>query len=259
MVNFSCYIEKNNSLKGNKMLENKKVIIFDMDGTLIDSVGIWNEVDRILIKQLCNLDVDENEIVRQRENVLKSAKTNDIYVEYCEYLSKKYKINNTPEEILELRLKISDYYINNVVDYKPGAEKVLHKLKDEGYILAIATTTMNRQIDSYKNINKNIINKANINTFFTLIITKEDVLCKKPNPEIHFKIMNALNVKPEECIVVEDSLMGVEAAHNAGIDVISMYDRYSDQDRDKINEISNFNFSNWDEFLNCLLEKYTTN
>ena len=53
------------------MLENKKVIIFDLDGTLIDSIGIWNAIDVELIKKTCNKSVEDEDIGKQRDNVLK--------------------------------------------------------------------------------------------------------------------------------------------------------------------------------------------
>lgn len=72
------------------MFKNKKVIIFDMDGTLIDSVGIWNKTDEILIKKLSNNEeIKVNNIQQIRDNVLAQCKTENIYLEYCEYLGKK--------------------------------------------------------------------------------------------------------------------------------------------------------------------------
>ena len=74
----------------------------------------------------------------------------------------------------------------------------------------------------------------------------------KPNPEVYLKIINELRVKKEDCIIIEDSLIGVEAANNAGIDVAVIYDKYSDCDREKINELSQYRFSDFKEMLNEL-------
>ena len=156
------------------------------------------------------------------------------------------------KEILDLRWMISDDYIKNQIDYKPNADKLLHILKDKGDILALATTTTNRQLDAYRHYNKNIIEKANLDEIFEIILSKEDVHDKKPSSEVHDKIMSLLNVSPSECLIIEDSLIGVQAAKNAGIEVAVMYDKYSDCDREEINKLSQYQFKDFDEILNYI-------
>ncbi len=232
------------------MLENKKVIIFDMDGTLIDSVWIWNAIDEELIKQAGTIPLGNENIAKQRDDALKRFRDiPDSYLAYCEFLREKYESKLTKEEIRALRYEIADDYLKNKVDYKPNAPKVLTTLKEKGYTLAIASTTLRHCIDIYTTKNKNLMEKANFKDIFSLILTKEDVTAKKPSPEVHQKIMEILNVKPEECIIIEDALIGVEAAKNAGIEVAVMYDKYADEDRDKINELADYTFNNFNEML----------
>ena len=64
--------------------------------------------------------------------------------------------------------------------------------------------------------------------------------------------MEITNSKPEECLVIEDSLSGVQAAKNAGIDVVCIYDKYSNVDRVEIERISDYNVSNFSELSNQL-------
>ena len=84
---------------------------------------------------------------------------------------------------------------------------------------------------------------------FTLIYSKDAVKNLKPDPEVHYKILEELQVKREDCIIVEDSLIGVEAANNANIDVISIYDKYSDYNREEINKSSQYRFNDFKEML----------
>ena len=74
------------------MFKGKKVIIFDMDGTLIDSVGVWNKVDMELIKELGGLDeLNELDIQQQRDKKLREySKLENPYINYCHFLSLKY-------------------------------------------------------------------------------------------------------------------------------------------------------------------------
>lgn len=238
------------------MLENKKVIIFDLDGTLIDSIGIWNDVDEKLIKAIGNAELDIVDIGKQRDEKLKEfSKCEDTYLEYCGFLKEKYNSTMTKEEIKKLRYQIADDYLKDVIDYKPNAEKVLKYLKEKGFTLVIASTTNDHTIENYKKDNKNIINKANLEDIFTLIYSKGAAKQLKPNPEIHLKILKELNVKPEECLIIEDSLIGVEAANNANIEVAVMYDKYSDSNREEINKLSQYQFNNFYEMLEYIKQE----
>ncbi len=178
------------------MFKGKKVIIFDMDGTLIDSMGIWNEIDRQLIKKLGNNEkIEENIIQKQRDFALREySKEKNPYVKYCELLGKQYESNLNGEEILNLRYKISEDYLKNVIDYKPNAE-------------------------------------------------------------IYSKIINEQNVIKDECLIFEDSLIGLEAAKNAGIECAVVYDKYSDEDREKINAIADYKLNNFNEAIKKLNEE----
>lgn len=128
----------------------------------------------------------------------------------------------------------------------------MHFLQKKGYILALATTTTNDKLNIYRNYNINIKNKADIDELFSIIFSKEDVKKKKPSPEVHNKIVRLLGVKPSECLIIEDSLIGVQAANEAGIEVATIYDKYSDCDRKEINRLSQYQFNNFNEMLNAI-------
>lgn len=237
------------------MFEKKKVILFDMDGTLIDSVGIWNEVDSTLILQLGGKKLPEEEIQIQRDTLLrKFSKCPNPYEEYCGTLGKKYGSPLAPAEIVKLRYNIAQRFLVEAVDYKPDAEKLLKLLKEAGYTLVIATTTKRGNMDIYRTKNKNILEKAPLDDYFSLIYTREDVKEIKPNPEIYHRIMGELGVTPEECLIFEDSLIGVEAGNNAGIQVAAVYDRYSAGETKEIKERADYYFDNFAQVI-ALLSK----
>ena len=82
-------------------LKRKKYIIFDMDGTLIDSIGVWNRTDQKLIEEFGGISIDLNDIQTERDNFLHNNHNSDIYLAYCEYLIKKYNFSQDEKKILE--------------------------------------------------------------------------------------------------------------------------------------------------------------
>lgn len=232
------------------MFKNKKFAFFDMDGTLIDSVGIWNQIDQKLIKKLANRSVIEELIQQDRDTQLKifNFEANP-YLYYCQYLKDKYSSDFSAEEIIKLRYEIAQDFLQNIIDYKPQADLVIKKLKEKNFVLAITTTTKRTNMNIYCTLNKNICTKAPLEKYFDLIYTREDVKKIKPHPEVYLKAMQTLHAKPEECIVFEDSLVGIEAAQSAGIETIAIYDKYSNIDKKQILEKADFYINNYTEIL----------
>lgn len=239
------------------MFKGKKVIIFDMDGTLIDSVGIWNEVDKNFIKKLgATEELDETSLQKQRDILLRTfSKAENPYLEYCKTLGKKYHSELSAEQILKLRYDVAQDYLKNKVDYKPYADEFIRKLKEENFVLAIASTTRRDNMRIYQKQNENIMKKAAIDDYFSLVLTREDVKEMKPNPEVFLKVVEELKVKKEECLIFEDTLVGVEAAKNAGMEVVAMYDKYSDGEREEINQIANYQLDNYADAIEMLDER----
>ncbi len=239
------------------MFKGKKVIIFDMDGTLIDSIGIWNKVDVELIKELGYVgELNEDEIQQQRDDKLREYSTlENPYIWYCQFLNSKYGSNLTGEETLKKRYDIAQNYLKNEIDYKKDVPKLLEILKEKKYTLVIASTTRKKNMEIYLSENANLINKANLKDYFSIIYTREDAKEIKPNPEIYFKLLNELKIEKEQCLIFEDSLIGVEAANNAGIEVVAMYDKYSDLERDEIKKKATYYFKNYSDVIQNLLKE----
>ena len=238
-------------------LKNKKYIIFDMDGTLIDSIGVWNRTDQKLIEEYAGLTIDLDTIQLERDSFLHSNQDSDIYVAYCEYLIKKYKFSiHNAEELLKIRWNKSGEVLEREMDFKLDVPELILRLRKLGFTLILATMTTQVQLDIYSKKNKKMLKQMDISKVFDLITRKEDVKNKKPDPEIYNIIMKHYNANASECLVFEDSYTGVLASKNAGIDVVNIYDKYADLDRDKINTITDYSILNYREFINYLDFKY---
>ena len=205
---------------------------------------------------LYKFKLEENDIQKQRDDKLREfSKSENPYLDYCKFLNSKYGNNITGEEILTKRYDISQNYLKKKIDYKKDVPKLLRLLKEKNYTMVIASTTRRKNIDTYFNENINIISKANIKDYFSRVYTREDVKELKPNPEVYLKVLKELKVKKEQCLIFEDSLIGIDAANNVGIEVVAMYDKYSDMDREEINKKATYKINNYGEVIQHLLQE----
>jgi beta-phosphoglucomutase-like phosphatase (HAD superfamily) len=107
-------------------------------------------------------------------------------------------------------------------------------------------------VNVYRTRNEKIRKKADLDTYFRLVYTREDAKEIKPNPEIYLRVIEELGVTAEECLVFEDSLIGIEAAKNAGIESVAVYDSYSDAEREQINALADYQVQSYTELLRVL-------
>ena len=231
------------------MLTNKKLLIFDLDGTLIDSVGVWNKVDCEIIQKIRRDGKTELENVQKSRDdaLMRYREEKDPYLAYYGWLKEKYSAIESAEKIGEMRKAVAKSMVEKEVDYKPFAAEAVKALKTRGFTLVIASTTRRINLEAYKSVNRNIVSKARLEDYFSAIYTHEDVENIKPAPDIHLRLMREFNVLPSECLVFEDSLVGVMAAKNAGIEVCAVYDEHSDGDREKISFLADYKIHDFSE------------
>lgn len=105
-------------------------------------------------------------------------------------------------------------------------------------------------IERYQQYNANVNSAIDFTHDFDLILTRGNVKHIKPHPEIYLTAMQHFQLQPEECLIVEDSLIGIEAAVFAGIDAVAIYDEYSAAEQEQIQSKARFYVQNFIEFSN---------
>lgn len=232
------------------MLKGKKLIIFDLDGTLLDTVGLWNEIDREIISTFGTKPApDLKTIQTERDRIINNAQDPHPYIAYCEYLKAHYAATLDTQSLYDERYRIADDFLVNRVDYKPAAPEFLKALKARGLKLAVASTTRGKNIEIYRTKNRHLLEKAPFDEMFEVIYSRNDAERIKPDPAIHIRLMREFNVTPQECLIFEDSLVGAQAAHAAGIECAVIYDQYSDDDRDELNRLADYRFDDFGRAL----------
>jgi len=233
-------------------LSQKELIIFDLDGTLMDSVGVWNDIDQQLIQHFCGRLIDLDEIQRVRDAFVETfvGDGDKLYPAYGEHLNKYYNFNSTKEDVWDWRVKTATHYLTKVFDYIPHADKVLLALKQKGLKLALATNSIGRALDAMKS-NKNF-DKAPFDNIFDFVISSSNVERRKPAPDMYLAVLKHFGIAAERCLVFEDSLEGVQAGKAAGIEVINVYDKHSDKERDDINKLADYRIDCYTEILKVI-------
>lgn len=235
------------------MLKGKKLIIFDLDGTLLDTVGLWNEIDREIISTFGTKPApDLKTIQTERDRIINNAQDPHPYIAYCEYLKARYAATLDAQSLYDERYRIADDFLIHRVDYKPAAPEFLKALKARGLKLAVASTTRGKNIEIYRTKNRHLLEKAPFDEMFEVVYSRNDAERIKPDPAIHLRLMCEFNVTPQECLIFEDSLVGVQAAQAAGIECAVIYDQYSDDDRDELNRLADYRFNDFAQALKAL-------
>lgn len=241
-----------------KDISKLELVIFDLDGTLIDSNGMHNKLD-IELSRWLGEEKNEEEILKDRDVFFKENRSGDIYLNYCEFLKNKYHVDFSKEEILQYRRDLLND-LSKFIKFKPKADEMIKYLKSKKINIALGTVSRKSTLNIYCNENKYMKDKCNLYEYFDYILTKDDVKKKKPDPEVYEKILHKFGIDDNsKSLVIEDSLTGVKAAKNANLRTIVMYDKYSDKDRDEINKLADYSVNDYSELIDIFKKGYKGN
>lgn len=209
--------------------------IFDMDGTVIDSMPIWDDLS---YNFLTARGVTPKPDLREKVSTM-------FLKESSQYVVDEYKLDCTAEDVLAfMHEQINDFYINTVPP-KEDIKPFLEKLKAAGVKMCIATATERRLAIPALEHNGML-------EYFDEIFTCAELGESKRNPLIFEKALEFLGTKKEETFVFEDSFHAVETAAKAGFPVAAVYDKSAAQKEKEIRELSKvffYKYSELDEFF----------
>ncbi|ERI89604.1 HAD hydrolase, family IA, variant 3 [Clostridiales bacterium oral taxon 876 str. F0540] len=183
-------------------------IIFDMDGTLFDtervSFNIWREV-----AQKYGYSMDKEVYAS-----LMGRKRNDANEMLLELYGEDFPLDKIRDE---KEMDMLKFIQENGVPVKDGVYELLDFLVENGYKIALATSTSRERAVF-------LLERTNIIDKFSVIVCGDDVINSKPNPEIFLKAAEGMKISPKKCVVIEDSPAGIEAAFNGGMLSINVPD-----------------------------------
>ncbi|MSS64046.1 HAD family hydrolase [Velocimicrobium porci] len=192
------------------MLRNKKAVIFDLDGTLIDSMSMWREID---IEYLGRFGIVLPETLQDEIEGMSFSET-------AVYFKQRFGLEDSLEQIKQTWNQMAGYKYANEVPFKQGAKAFVKYLKKKGIKTGIATSNS-------KELVKAVLENHHMVQYFDSIHTACEVKKGKPAPDIYELVANELQVIPEECLVFEDVIQGIRAGKSAGMTVCAVYDDYT--------------------------------
>ncbi len=202
-----------------------KAFIFDLDGTLVDSMWMWKTIDiEFLGRYGCECPDD-----------LQRAIEGMSFTETADYFLKRFALPLSTDEIKGIWTEMSIDKYRSQVPVKPGVMRLLQYAKDRGIRCGIATSNGTDMVDA-------VLASQNLRPYFQVVTTACEVKEGKPSPDIYLKVAETLGVRPEECLVFEDVPAGATAGKRAGMTVCGVADADADARnlRDEMLEITDF-------------------
>lgn len=208
------------------MLTNIKAAIFDLDGTLINSMSLWDQIDiDYLTSKNIPLPDDLNDEISH-------LSFNQVAV----YFKERFKLEDSLDDIKNTWNTMAYDHYSSDITLKDGVVEFLDFLKKSNIKIGLATSNSTELLEASLKFNK-------IYDYFDAITITDEVSIGKHEPDVYLLAAKKLNVKPEECIVFEDILPAVKGAKKAGMKVIAVEDECSVLDKDDI-------IKNSDGFIN---------
>lgn len=188
-------------------------VIFDLDGTLIDSMGVWEDIDKRFFAELGMVAPSDVSEKFKRMTVEEAA----------QYVIDRFGISMTVPEIVKRNeeLVAEEYHRN--IPLKSGAKRLLRLLSDYQIPCCVATAT-------YASLASPALMRLGVLDQVQFILTCAEVGQGKRNPAVFLEAASRLGTLPQETLVIEDSLHCVQTAMNAGFQTAAVYDGYADDD-----------------------------
>lgn len=207
-----------------------KGAIFDMDGTLIDSMPIWDDLSYNLLKA--------NGIEPKRDL---REKVSSMYLrESSQYVIDEYGLDMTVDEVINhIDSMVRDFYLNSVPP-KEDVKPFLERMKAAGVKMCVATATQ-------RDFAVPALERNGMLDYFDTILTCEEVGSNKQSPLVFERALELLGTKKEETLVFEDSLHAIKTAVNAGFPVAAIYDKSSQKNAETIKSLSSYYFYRYSE------------
>lgn len=205
------------------LVEPRAGVVFDVDGTLLNSSHIWTDAGKTY---LASLGVEAEDGLGRKLFQMSLD-------EGAIYMKERYSLDQSNEEIKNGVLKVvEDFYLYEA-PLKPGAEKLIKHLAEHEIPMVVASSSKREHIEA-------ALGRLGVLPYFKRIFTCDEVGIGKHNPKIFMQCDECMGVTPERTWVIEDGLYAMRTAKNSGFNVVGILDEESRPDWDEIAVVADF-------------------
>ncbi len=216
------------------MLKDIDAVIFDIDGTLIDSMWIWTNIDELFLKKY-HLTEPEH---------FHEGMEGKSYSETAQYFLDLFpELPHTRKELEEEWNEMAYEIYTTEIQLKKGAFDFIQTLYKAGIKLGIATSNS-------RNLAEGTLKNNQIFHYFDSIWTADEAMAGKPAPDVYLKVAESLGVVPKRCLVFEDVPKGIMAGKNAGMKVCAVEDAFSKPQENLKRELADYYIQDFDDIKN---------
>ncbi|MBR6471287.1 MAG: HAD family phosphatase [Victivallales bacterium] len=213
----------------------KKILIFDMDGVLLDSMPLWEHLG---VGYLTAHGIQPTPGLRERLLQMTMPEAAALF-------RTEFGMTDSAEKIISGIDAMAEEFYTVKAPLKPGVAETLAVLHRRGYCCVLATATD-------RDLAQAALSRTGIAEYFQQIFTCTELNLSKKDPEFFRHILNALQVTPEKCAVIEDALHAIQTALSCGIDTYALYDESAREVWPQIQSIATRAFLRFDQLLEVL-------
>lgn len=216
----------------NRILEHKKGIIFDLDGTLVDSMWMWAKIDE---EYLGSFGIALPDDLQEKIEGMSFSET-------AVYMKVRFCLSDDLDTIKRTWNEMACGKYRHEVPYKEGAQAFLRQCRRQGMKLGVATSNS-------RELAENAAQSLSFYDYISCIVTACEVKKGKPAPDVYLEAARRLGVRPEKCLVFEDIAAGIEAGKAAGMTVCAVEDAYSAKSRDLKQRLADYYIESYLELV----------
>ena len=183
--------------------------LFDFDGTLVDSNGVWVEVDNTFLARRGLTPTEEYE-----ETVARS-----IFPVAAAYTREYYRLDDSPEAIMAEWEELARHHYAELVPLKPGAAELLDQCRREGKPMALFTACR-------RSLCRAALERFGLERYFDHVVYAEEIGLEKHDPQCFVRLSQLIGASPKDCVLLDDSPSNCATARAAGMEVVGVYDHY---------------------------------
>lgn len=205
-----------------------KGLIFDVDGTILDSMPIWTNVGERYLNRL-GIEIDYD---------LASIMFEQTMLETAQYMREHHGVNKSDKEIIDdINSMVYGFYEKEAMP-KKGVLAFIEEAYEKGVPMTVATSTDRPMIEA-------AFTRLGLQKYFKKIYTTSEMGSGKDKPEIFYQAMKTMGSDERTTYLLDDAFYSLITAHNAGIGTVGVYDLSAERDTEKIKSIVDIYIKDW--------------